>query len=92
MNRSEGPHIATISEGGRFWDVYLEVVEDIRRPEMCRALLCFSPADGGERDTLLRTAPILIEPSYGEAMAKAGEMSEHQLVAMLRSCLPEEQT
>jgi hypothetical protein len=86
---SEGPHLATISEGGRFWDVYLEVVEDVRRPDTCRALLCFSPADGQERELPLRTAPIIIEPTYQAALEKARDMAEHQLVSMLRSCLPD---
>jgi hypothetical protein len=86
---SEGPHLATISEGGRFWDVYVEVVEDPRRPDACRALLCFSPADGTADELPLRTAPIIIEATYHAALETARDMADHQLVAMLRSCLPE---
>lgn len=86
---STGPHLATISHGGRFWDVYVEFTEDPRRHGTARALLCFSPADRGEREDPVRTTAIIIEPSREEAMARARTFEDHQLIGLLRSCLPE---
>lgn len=85
---SEGQHLATIGHEGRFWDVYLEFDDDPRRPETFRGLLCFSPADANEGEEPVRTATIIIEPSFEEAMAKARDFEDHQLVGLLRSCLP----
>ena len=88
---SDGPHVATISHGGRFWDVYVEFDDDPRHPETYRALLCFSPSDLNEGESPFRTAAIIIEPSYEEALAKARAFEDHQLAGLLRSCLPEEE-
>jgi len=85
---SSGQHLATISHDGRFWDVYLEFEDDLRRPDMYRATLAYSAADGEKGDALLRTIPVIIEPSYEEAMRRARELEDHQLVAFLRSLLP----
>ena len=86
-SRSSGQHLATVSHGGRFWDVYLEFVEDVHRLDTCRALLCFSAADG--EDEPVRTTTIIIEPSYEEAVARARRFEEHHLVGLLRSSLPD---
>jgi hypothetical protein len=85
---SSGQHLSTISHDGRFWDVYLEFEEDVRRPEAFRALLAYSPADRGDGEELLRTVPIIIESSYEEAIRRARALEEHQLIAFLRSMLP----
>jgi len=85
---SHGQHLATISHDGRFWDVYLEFDEDVRRPEAFRAVLAYSAADRDDGEAVLRTIPIIIEPSYEEAVRKAKELENHQLIAFLRSMLP----
>ena len=85
---SSGQHLATISHEGRFWDIYLEFDEDLRRPGSYRANLAFSPADRAEDEDVLRTIPIIIERSYEEAMTKARALERHQVVACLRSLLP----
>ena len=86
---SSGPHLASVSHAGRFWDVYVEFADDPRRPNAYRALLCFSPADRNDGEQPLRTTAIIVEPSYEEALARARALEEHQLVALLRSCLPD---
>ncbi len=85
-----GHHLATISHAGRFWDVYLEFLDDPRRPDTHRARLVFSPADCEGSEGLVRTATIIIEPSFEEAVRRARALPDHQLTALLRSCLPEE--
>ncbi len=85
---SSGHHLATISHEGRFWDVYLEFEDDHRRPETYRALLCYFPADPGDDEEAVRTAVIIIEDSYEEAMVKARELDDRHLQALLRSALP----
>lgn len=85
---SDGQHLATISHDGRFWDVYLEFDEDPGRPDSYRALLAYSAADRNEGEETLRTIPVILEPSYEEAVRKARMLEEHQLVAFLRSLLP----
>lgn len=87
---SDGPHLTTISHDGRFWDVYLEFAGgDDERAEGYRARLCFSPADRNEGEEPVRTAPIIIEYSYEEAVAKARAFEDRQLAAFLRSARPE---
>ena len=83
-----GQHIATIGHEGRFWDVFLEFDPDPRRPKTYRGLLAFSPADGTTEDPPLRTIPVIIEPSWEEAVQTARNLEDHQLVAFLRSLLP----
>lgn len=85
---SPGQHLASISHDGRFWDVYLEFEEDMRRSDAYRALLAYSPADRAEGEPVRRTIPVIIEDSYEEAVRRARRLEEHQLVAFLRSLLP----
>jgi hypothetical protein len=85
---SSGQHLATVSHNGRFWDVYLEFEDDLRRPDAHRGLLVYSPADRAEGEKVLRTIPIIIEPSYEDAVRRAKDLEDHQLVAFLRSLLP----
>ena len=87
---SHGQHVATVSEGGRFWDVYVEFDDDPRRTDSFGARLCFSPADLDEGERFaVRTTTILIESSYEEVLYRARGFEAHQLVGLLRSCLPE---
>ncbi|TVR55743.1 MAG: hypothetical protein EA421_05595 [Gemmatimonadales bacterium] len=85
---STGQHLATVSHVGRFWDVYLEFEDDPRHMDRYRALLAYSAADRAEGEETLRTIPIIVEPSYEEAVHKARRLEDHQLVAFLRSMLP----
>lgn len=87
---SDGPHLATVSHRGHFWDVYIEIVDDPRRTDSVKGRLCFSPADDTAVGGPVRTAPILIEPSYQEVIHRARSFEEHQLVGLLRSSLPDE--
>jgi len=84
---SSGQHITTISHDGRFWDVYLEFVDDPRRPDTYRGLLAFSPADGDD-ESQVRTAAIIIESSYEDALRKARSFGDNQLAGLLRSARP----
>ena len=86
---STGHHLATLGHEGRFWDVYVEFDDDPRRTDSFGACLCFSPADGDDDTVPLRTTTILIEPSYEEVLYRARAFEDHQLVALLRSCLPD---
>ena len=86
---SSGHHLATISHEGRFWDVYLEFEEDPRKPTNFRALLCFFPGDPGDTEEAIRTAVIIIENSFEEAMSKARSFDDRQLQSLLRSALPD---
>ncbi|MBI4539615.1 MAG: hypothetical protein HY704_08945 [Gemmatimonadetes bacterium] len=88
MPQTHGQHLATISYASRFWDVYLEFDDDPRRPDMARARLAFSPADGTSASDAVRTSVIIIEPTFEEAVAKAHAFEDRHLVAFLRSCLP----
>lgn len=87
-NPPNGHHLATVSHEGRFWDVYVEFDDDPRRTDSFGGLLCFSPAEEGDGPGPLRTATILIEPSYEEVLHRARHFESHHLVALLRSCLP----
>lgn len=86
---SPGHHLATLSHDGRFWDVYVEFDDDPRRTDSFGACLCFSPADAEEGSTPVRTTTILIEPSYEEVLYRARAFEDHQLLALLRSSLPD---
>lgn len=86
MNESpKGPHLATLAHEGRIWDAYLEFDDDAPRRETYRARLRFSSP---EADRFYRTAVIIIEPSYEEAVHRARGLDERQLSALLRSVLP----
>ena len=82
---SDGQHLTTFAHEGRFWDVYLEFVDDELRPDSCRGRLCFVPTDQAEHEGSARTAVIIIEPSYEAAMTKAAGFDQHSLSSMLRS-------
>jgi hypothetical protein len=86
---SHGLHVATVSHLGRFWDVYLELADDPRRPDVYRGRLCFSPSDRNEGEEARRTTVIFVEPSYEAAVRKAKGMEEHQMLGLLRSVLPD---
>lgn len=85
----DGEHVATISHGGRFWEVYLEFEDDPRSPDTHRGRLAFLPGDLNEGEEPARTTVIIIEPSYEEALRKARRFEDHQLSALLRSALPD---
>ncbi len=80
-----GVHLITFTHEGRFWDVFLKVVEDPGDPDSCRARLRFLPADAGDHEEPVETAVVIIEPSYSEALETARGYDRHHLAAMLRS-------
>ena len=80
-----GMHLVTFTHEGRFWDVHLEFVEEPLDPDSCRARLCFVPTDQGDHEEPVRTAVIIIEPSYDEARTVARGLDRYHLAAMLRS-------
>jgi hypothetical protein len=85
---SPGQLLSTVSHEGRFWDVYLEFEDDLRRSNRYRALLAFSPVDRAEGEGTLRTIAVLIEDSYEEVIHRARLLESHHLSAFLRSLLP----
>jgi len=87
---SDGPHLATVSHRGHFWDVYIEIVDDPTRTDRVQGRLCFSSADDTSVEGPLRTAAIIIEASHQEVIHRARAFEEHQLVGLLRSTLPED--
>lgn len=89
MTDARGLHFATVAHGGRIWDAYLEMDDDPRHPQACRARVRFDSPDGGDADGTYHTAVIIIEDSYEEALAKARAFDDRQLQALLRSVLPE---
>ncbi|MXX57240.1 MAG: hypothetical protein F4106_06600 [Gemmatimonadetes bacterium] len=80
-----GVHLTTFTHEGRFWDVFLKVVEDPADPDSCRARLRFLPADRGDHEEPVETAVVIIEPSYAEALEVARGYDRYHLSAMLRS-------
>ena len=66
----------------------MEFEQDPRRTESYGALICFSPSDLNTGEKPTRTATIIVESTYEEAMLKARSFEEHQLVGLLRSTLP----
>lgn len=91
MADAQGMHLATVAHRGRIWDAYLEIEQDPRRPDSHRGRLRFDSPDGGAADGTYRTATIIIEPSYEEAVAKARTFDDRQLQGLLRSVLPDEE-
>lgn len=85
-SRPEGLHLATVAHDGHIWEAYLEV-EDDGVPDSCRARLRFDPP-GGKQGGEYRTALIIVEPTYDEAVARARSLDERQLQGLLRSVLP----
>lgn len=86
-----GVHVASLAHVGRLWTAYLEFEDDPRRPDSHRARLRFEPADPTSTEEPRRTAVIIIEPSYEQALAKVRGFDERQLVGLLRSVLPEDE-
>lgn len=86
----DGFHIASIAHDGRLWTAYLEFDDDPHAPRSYRARIRFEPAAGAEEGAATRTAIIIIEDSYEEAMAKARTFDERQLAGLLRSTLPDD--
>lgn len=80
-------HLATISHDGRFWDAYLEPVEDPGASRPARGRIAFSAADSGGTEPV-RTAVIFVEDTPQEVVARARELKTHQLVGLLRSAEP----
>ncbi len=80
-----GLHLTTFTHEGRFWDVFLEVVEDPLDEASCRARLSFLPADRAGHEEPVQTAVVIIEPSYEAALEVARGYDRYHLSAMLRS-------
>ena len=85
-----GIHVATIAHIGRIWDAYLKFDGDPHRPDIYRARLRFEPTNPSEGEEPTRTAILVIEGSYDEAVAKARDFNDRQLSGLLRSALPDE--
>jgi hypothetical protein len=81
-------HLATLSHGGLFWDAYLELEDADGPADPVRGRIAFSAAGDDTAETV-RTATIFLEESPQAVLARAREFKTHQLVALLRSCLPE---
>lgn len=86
-----GIHVATIAHVGRIWDAFLEFDGDPHRPDIYRARLRFEPTNASDGEEPARTAVLIIEGSYDEAVAKAREFNDLQLAGLLRSALPDEE-
>ena len=86
-----GLHVATIAHRRRIWDAYLEFDDDLHRPDLYRARIRFDAADSTDHvGEPVKTAVIVIEQSYEEAVAKARSFDDRQLQALLRSALPDD--
>ncbi len=81
-------HLATISFDGRFWDAYLELEETQGPGDAARGRIAFSAADE-EEGPPVRTTTIFIEETAQSVVGRARDLKTHQLVALLRSALPE---
>lgn len=88
MSDPRGAHLATVAHQGRLWDVYVEQDDPAHSQDSVRVRLRFSSP---EADRPHRTAAIIIEPSWEEAVARARGLSDHQLAGLLRSVLPEQE-
>ncbi len=82
-----GLHLVTLTHEGRFWDAFVEFVDDPGRPDSHRARLCFVPTDRADHEVPARTAVIIIESSVDEVLAQARSLNQHQVAAMLRSAI-----
>ena len=80
-------HLATVSHDGRFWDAYLELEEAQGPGGPARGRIAFSPAGEAEAAPV-RTATIFLEDSPQSVLARARDFKTHQLVGLLRSCVP----
>ena len=79
-------HLATITHEGRFWDVYVEAMPQASPRDPVRGRLLFSAAD--QQAEPVHTAPIFVEQSMDQILARARELGSHRMVALLRSCMP----
>jgi hypothetical protein len=84
----DGHHLATIGHQGRFWDIYVEMESDFAPGAPCRARLAYSPADRAADEFTLRTIAVIVEANRDEALRRAQQLEDHQLVGFLRSLLP----
>ena len=82
-----GIHIATIAYDGRIWSVHLEFYDDPKRPEVYLARLKFDVANPTDYEEAPRTAVIIIEETFEDAISKARDFDDHQLEGLLRSAL-----
>ncbi len=82
---AQGMHVTTFTHEGRFWEVFLELVDEPTDPDSCRARLCYVPSDRAEHEEPVRTAVIFIEPTEHEAFQAARALDRYHLTALLRS-------
>ena len=81
---SRGVHLATIAHASLIWDAYMEQEGDDTGRGMVRARVRFSSP---EADRFFRTAVIIVESSWDDAVRCAKAFDERQLSALLRSVL-----
>ena len=81
----QGMHLTTLTHEGRFWEVFLEFVDEPGDPDSCRARLCYVPTDRAEHEEPVRTAVIIIEATPHEACESAQALDRYHLTALLRS-------
>ena len=87
-HRTKGTHVATIAFQGELWHVYLEAVDDPRRPDVFRGCLRFDAGSSGAGFSASpRTAVIIVENSYDSAVATARGFDEQTLSSMLGSSM-----
>jgi hypothetical protein len=79
-------HLASIAHDGRLWDAYMEQEGEEAGHGMLRARVRFTSP---EADKIYRTAAIIIEASWEEAVRRAQAFGDRQLAALLRSVLPD---
>ena len=80
-----GMHVTTFTHEGRFWEVFLEFVDEPGDPESTRGRLCYVPTDRAEHEGPVRTAVIIIETTQHEAYEAARALDRYHLSALLRS-------
>ena len=78
-------HLTSLTHEGRFWEVMVDFVDDDYDGTTVRASFRFLTTDADQGETTVRTAVIVIEPTYEEAVRAARSYDEHQLAALLRS-------
>ena len=81
----QGMHVTTFTHEGRFWEVFLELVDDPRDPDSTRGRLCYVPTDRAEHEEPVRTTVIIIERTRHEAFDAARALDRYHLTALLRS-------
>jgi hypothetical protein len=83
-------HLGTVSFAGQFWDAYLELDDSAGHAGPVRGRIAFSAAGGTETEAV-RTASIFVENTAESVLERARDFKTHQLVALLRSCAPDEE-